>query len=173
MVQGNVAEQTVAGLQERFGEAIKEVANFRDETTVVVDAGNLVEIMTYLRDAPELRFQMLSNLTAVDWDLREPRFDVVYHLLSLENLTPLRVKIGVPDTAPVAPSITSVYLGANWYEREVYDMFGITFERHPDLKRILMPDHWDGHPLRKDFPIFGAEPYDQRFGKDEPWKKRP
>lgn len=172
MVQ-RIVEQTVSRVQEQFPDAVQEVVNFRDETTLILDPARLVEVMTFLRDAPDLRYSMCADVTAVDWDLREPRFDVVYHLLSLDNASPIRVKIGVPEDNMVAPSVTGVWAGANWYEREVYDLFGITFEGHPDLRRIMMPDHWQGHPLQKTYPIMGPEPYDQRFGNDEPWKRRP
>ncbi len=107
--------------------------------------------------AAEQGFLMFSDLCGVDYLRRRPRFEVVVNLTSLQHRRRLRIRAGVPGGDPTAPSITGVYPGANFYEREAYDMFGIVFEGHPDLTRILMPDDWEGHPLRKDFPV-GAVP---------------
>jgi NADH-quinone oxidoreductase subunit C len=101
--------------------------------------------------AREAGFELLSDVTAVDWLDREPRFDVVVNLLSLQHRVRLRIIVGASGQEPKVPSLVSVWPGANYAEREVYDMFGIRFEDHPDLTRILMPDDWDGYPLRKDF----------------------
>jgi NADH/F420H2 dehydrogenase subunit C len=101
--------------------------------------------------AREAGFELLSDVTAVDWLDREPRFDVVVNLLSLQHRVRLRIIVGASGQEPKVPSLVSVWPGANYAEREVYDMFGISFEDHPDLTRILMPDDWDGYPLRKDF----------------------
>ncbi len=102
-------------------------------------------------------YAMFSDLCGVDYLRRRPRFEIVVNLTSLQQRRRLRIRAGVPGDDPTAPSITGVYPGANFYEREAYDMFGIVFEGHPDLTRILMPDDWEGHPLRKDFPV-GAVP---------------
>jgi NADH-quinone oxidoreductase subunit C len=98
----------------------------------------------------------LSAATAVDRYPREPRFEVVYHVHSIERTERIRLKCSVPGVDPVIESITSVWRAANWYEREVFDLFGIRFLNHPDLRRILMPDDWEGYPLRKDYPITGS-----------------
>jgi len=147
--------RVAAGLRDRFGDAVLEVTEAFGELTVVVARDRIVDVCTHLRDNPELRFDLLSDLTAVDWlpMEREPRFQVVYHLLSIPHNERLRLKIGVDEDDPVAPSVVGVWPTANWLEREVYDMYGIRFANHPDLRRILMPDDWPTHPLRKDVPL--------------------
>jgi NADH-quinone oxidoreductase subunit C len=128
---------------------------FRDEVTLFVQGGRLLEALTRARDAG---FAVLTDLTAVDRLPAEPRFELVYLLTNAA--APARVRLKVRAAAgDVPPSAVSIYPGANWLEREVFDMFGIRFSAHPDLKRILMPDDWEGHPLRKDFPLV-EEPVD-------------
>lgn len=107
----------------------------------------------FLKD--QRQFTRLAAITSIDRYPLEPRFEVVYLLHSIPNNERLRLKVAVPSQEPVLPSVCGVWTGANWYEREVFDMFGIRFDGHPDLRRILMPDYWDGHPLRKDFPVHG------------------
>lgn len=141
-------EQSGAALQERFPEAILDVVRFRGEVSLVVQRDRIVEVSRFCHD--ELTYTFLSDLTAVDWLDRNPRFDVVYHLTSLEHMIRLRLKAQTNLGEPV-PSVTSVWGAANWAEREVYDLFGIEFSDHPDLRRILMPEGWVGHPMRKDF----------------------
>jgi NADH-quinone oxidoreductase subunit C len=102
-----------------------------------------------------MQFVRLSGITAVDWTPEEPRFEVVYLLHSLERNERLRMKCRLPGDNPEIDSVTGVWRSANWYERETFDMFGIKFRNHPNPRRILMPDDWDGHPLRKDYPIHG------------------
>jgi NADH-quinone oxidoreductase subunit C len=139
---------------ERFPNVRRSVVRNADLTpTFVVPAGELISVLTYLRD--ELDFKLFEDITAVDWLPREPRFEVVYNLLSITNRQPIRLKVELPGENPKVASATDVYKGANWYEREVYDLFGITFEGHPELRRIEMPDDWYGHPLRKDYPTTG------------------
>lgn len=146
----------LARLKEKFPESILQSAEVRGELTVVVRKEDIVSVCTFLRDDTELSFDFLSDLTAVDHLGREPRFDVVYHLYSLGKNRRLRLKVKVGEGESV-PSVTSVWSAANWLEREVFDMFGIRFDYHPDLRRILMPDDWVGHPLRKDFPLTREE----------------
>lgn len=145
----------VEAVRAAFGDALLDVVTFRDETTLVVTHERIVELLRLLRDDPALGFDRLSDLTAVDYlDLgREPRFAVVYHLMSRTSLRRLRVRALVPEDDPFIDSCTGLFPSANWLEREVYDMFGIGFLGHPNLTRILMPDDWDGYPLRKDFPV--------------------
>ena len=119
----------------------------------LVPAENIVEVLTFLRDRNG--FTMLIDLTAVDWLNAEPRFQVVYHLLALDSNATIRLKVGLNGMDPQLPTVTGVFAGANWYEREVYDLFGITFVGHPNLTRIEMPLDWEGHPLRKEYPITG------------------
>ncbi len=115
--------------------------------------GRLVDLCRFLKD--QRQFTRLVAVTCIDRYPVEPRFEVVYLLHSIPNNDRLRLKVTVKSADPVLPSVCGVWSGANWYEREVYDMFGLRFEGHPDLRRILMPDYWEGHPLRKDFPVHG------------------
>lgn len=148
-------------LREQFGPAIVDVVRFRDETTIHVDRRQLRNVCLYLRDHDEMQFNFLTDLTAVDMlRLRTtPRYDVVALLYSIPNRVRLRIKAGLDDGQPV-PSLVPIWQGANWLEREAYDMFGIVFEGHPNLKRMLLPDDWDeGFPLRKDYPLRGWKEY--------------
>jgi len=124
------------------------------ELTVMVPASALVALVRFLRDEPRLAFINLTDIAGVDWPEREQRFDVVYHLLSPRQNVRIRVKVMTDEATPV-PSITAVYPGADWFEREAYDLYGILFTGHPDLRRILTDYGFEGHPLRKDFPLTG------------------
>jgi NADH-quinone oxidoreductase subunit C len=151
----------VRELRQRFPEAVVEAVRFRDETTIHVRRDYLREICAFLRDHSQLAFDFLTDVTAVDMlQLRtEPRFDVVALLYSIKNRVRLRLKAGCNDGEPV-PSLVPLWNGANWLERECYDMFGIVFDGHPNLKRILLPLDWDeGFPLRKDYPLRGWKEY--------------
>jgi NADH-quinone oxidoreductase subunit C len=134
----------------KFGVAILEAVEDRKQAILTVDRAQLREIALYLRD--EEKFEMLSDLTAVDWPKRGKRFDVVLNLYSFAKNERLRVKVHAADAEEV-PSVFSVWPTANWQEREAFDMFGIVFSGHPDLKRILLPEEWQGYPLRKDYDI--------------------
>jgi NADH-quinone oxidoreductase subunit C len=122
------------------------------ELTVDAEAGDIVRVLTWLRD--EADFKVLIDLCGADWPAREKRFDVVYHLLSLTKNARIRVKVQTDEATPV-PSVVGVFVGAGWYEREAFDLYGIMFEGHPDLRRILTDYGFEGHPLRKDFPLTG------------------
>lgn len=135
--------------------AVAEVIEFRGETTVVVPREHLQRAAEYLASEPSLHFSFLSDISTVDRFPLEPRFEVNYHLLSLDRRERLRLKVRLGGGDPVVRSVTSVWPTANWHERENFDLFGIRFEGHPDLRRILMPDDWEGHPLRKDYPVEG------------------
>jgi len=145
----------VRKLREWDAQAVAQVIEFRGETTVVVPRERLVRVAEYLAGEPSLVFSFLSDITTVDRYPIEPRFEVNYHLLSLERRERLRLKVRVPGSEAVVPTVTSVWPTANWHERENFDLFGIRFEGHPDLRRILMPDDWEGYPLRKDYPVEG------------------
>ena len=145
-------------LKERYGSAILAAESARDEETIVIDRDRAHEVLQMLHDDPALSFNFLSDLTAVDWPERTPRFDVVYHMRSLTHGHRLRVKIGVDGTDPWVHSVALVWKAADWLERECYDMFGIRFEGHPDLRRILLYDSFVGHPLRKDYPYNRRQP---------------
>lgn len=142
--------ELVQRLKSRFGDAIREATLDRKQAIVLVAAAQLREIARYCRD--DEKFDMLADLTAVDWPKREQRFDVVLNLYSFPKNERLRLKAHAGENEPV-PSVCEVWPAANWLERECYDMFGIVFEGHPDLKRILLPDEWQGFPLRKDYDI--------------------
>jgi NADH-quinone oxidoreductase subunit C len=140
---------------------IEEVPSV-DQPAIVVPAEAIERVARQLREHPSLQFQVLAELTAADYWPREPRFEVVYHFVSLgpeatgSGAPPpqrLRVKVRIGGESPTLPTIVRIYINANWYEREVFDLFGVTFEGHPDLRRILMPEDWDGYPARKDYPV--------------------
>jgi NADH-quinone oxidoreductase subunit C len=124
------------------------------ELNVAAKAGDIVAVMRHLRDDPNCLFWNLVDITAVDWPGRERRFDVVYHLLSPKHNLRIRVKADTDETTPV-PSIVEVFPAADWFERETYDLYGVVFAGHPDMRRILTDYGFEGHPLRKDFPLTG------------------
>ncbi len=146
---------TAQHLRKQFPGDVLDVKHWRSETTVVLRTAALVPVCRFLRDDPELRFDFLSSVTGVDrlaLPERSPRFEVVYHLYSLHTKRRVRLKVRV-DEGEAVPSLTKVWPTANWHEREVFDLSGIRFTGHPDLRRILMPEDWEGHPLRKDYPV--------------------
>jgi NADH-quinone oxidoreductase subunit C len=151
----------MAVLQESFASEIVKSRKFRDESTIWVKKDRIVEICRHLRDHRDTGYNFLSDLTAVDLLLvkapDEPRFEVVYNLYSLATFRRLRLKAQVDfeEPMPTIDTVERVWPAANWLEREVYDLFGISFNNHSDLRRIQMPDDWIGHPLRKDFPLGG------------------
>jgi NADH-quinone oxidoreductase subunit C len=136
------------------GFAVTPHAHTVGELTLQAKAEDIVAVMKHLRDDPACAFQAFVDVTAVDWPQREHRFDIVYHLLSPTQNARVRVKIEVGETMPVA-SLIDVFPGANWFEREVYDLYGVVFTGHPDMRRILTDYGFEGHPLRKDFPLTG------------------
>jgi NADH-quinone oxidoreductase subunit C len=149
-LQTPLNNELVARLRAKFGVGIVDAMEDRKQAILVVASGQLAEIARHLRD--EEKFDLLSDLTAVDWPKREKRFDVVLNLYSFAKNERLRVKTHAADGEQV-PSMTGVWSTANWLEREAFDMFGIVFAGHPDLRRILLPDGWQGYPLRKDYDI--------------------
>lgn len=154
----------VQALQARIAGAIEDVTTFRDEVTVRVHKDTIHQALQFLRDDPALHYDMLIDLTAVDWRVRMPRFDVVYQLYSTDHRHRLRVKCGVSalERGDSILTASDLWASANWLERECYDMFGINFAEHPDLRRILMPEDWnEGYPLRKDYPLRGHKQWGQ------------
>jgi NADH-quinone oxidoreductase subunit C len=143
--------QTIAGA---LAGAVSGHAIANHELTVTAKAPDIVAVMRFLRDDPRCQFWSFIDVTAVDWPSRERRFDVVYHLLSPKQNARVRVKVETDETTPV-PSIIDVFPGADWFERETYDLYGVVFTGHPDMRRILTDYGFDGHPLRKDFPLTG------------------
>ncbi len=159
-------------LTDQLGERIVSVTEARGETTLVVKAADAIDVCRRLRDGPGLRFELLIDLCGMDystygdgaWD--GPRFAAVYHLLSVELNQRLRLRVFAPDDdLPVLPSVTAVWPGANWFEREAFDLYGIVFTDHPDLRRILTDYGFVGHPFRKDFPLSGT--VEMRYDPDQ------
>jgi NADH-quinone oxidoreductase subunit C len=144
----------ITALQSVLPDAVRQVSYWLGDWTMIVAAERLPEVATHLRDAPDASFDLCSDVTAVDWPLRRERFDVVYCLYSTRHRHRVRVKVRAADGQAVA-SVTPIWPAANWLEREVYDMFGVPFAGHPDPRRILMPDDWQGYPQRKDYPLEG------------------
>jgi NADH-quinone oxidoreductase subunit C len=145
----------VAGLRSWSANAIEEVIEFRGETTVVVARKNLRSVAERCRDDHGLRFNLLTDATCLDRFPMEPRYELQYHLVSIPLRQKVRIRVRLFGNDPVVDSMVPVWPGANWLEREIFDLFGIQFTGHPDLRRILLPDDWEGYPLRKDFPVEG------------------
>ncbi len=144
-----------ARVRERIPDALLEAYEDVGMGVLVVEPARVADVLRVLRE--DAGFDLLSDVSAVDWLPRDPRYDLNYHLYSLSSDARLRVKVRLPDEDhPRVPSVVDVYPGAEWHEREVYDFFGIVFDGHPDLRRILMPDDWVGHPLRKDYAVGGV-----------------
>jgi len=145
----------VARLLEWNPAAVESVRFDRGETTVYVPRPLIREACTVLRDDPACPFRFLSDVTCLDRYPSEPRFEVVYHLLSMAKKERVRLKVKLEGDSPALESVTSVWPAANYFEREVYDLFGVRFTGHPYLRRLLMPENWEGYPLRKDYPVEG------------------
>jgi len=151
-------EEIIKSLKDKFGEIVEKIEGTRDMPTIKVPSEKIIEIGAYLKDKCPISFEQLTDITCVDELPKKPRFKVVYHILSLSKNQRLRIVTYVDEETPEIDSVTGIWAGANWLEREAYDMFGIKFKGHPDLKRILMPFDYEHHPLRKDFPVRGIDP---------------
>ena len=151
---GQPVPDFVSALQDAVPGAIEHISFWVGDWSLVVSRLRLVDVAAHLRHTPGAEFNACSDVTAVDWPPRAERFDVVYALYSTRLRHRVRLKIRVADGQP-APSVSGIWPSANWLEREVFDLFGIRFDGHPDLRRILMPDDWQGHPQRKDYPLEG------------------
>ncbi len=159
-VPSQFPSELVAGLKRDHPEWIGEVIAAFGEVTAVVPREFIVEICSFLKSSPGSQFDFLADLCGVDRGVEEePRFEVNYHLFSTLTFRRLRLKVLVTEQDVHVPTVTGVWRTANWHERETYDLMGIIFDGHPDLRRILLPDDWQGHALRKDFPLRGYEPY--------------
>ena len=152
---GQTTNPVVAKLRSWSANAIEEVIEYRGDTTIVVPRKVLRSVAEQCRDTEELKFNLLTDATAVDRYPLEPRYELNYQLVSIPLKQKLRIRVKLSANDPVVDSLFAVWKGANWLEREIFDMFGIQFTGHPDLRRILLPDDWEGHPLRKDYPIEG------------------
>jgi NADH-quinone oxidoreductase subunit C len=152
---GQTTNPVVAKLRSWSANAIEEVIEYRGDTTIVVPRKVLRSVAEQCRDIEELKFNLLTDATALDRYPLEPRFELNYQLVSIPLRQKLRIRVKLNGSDPVVDSLVPVWAGANWLEREIFDMFGIQFTGHPDLRRILLPDDWEGHPLRRDFPVEG------------------
>lgn len=159
-----VLTEAVSKLKEKFGEFVVPCPNPAKEATVFVKKEKIIDVLEYLKAEPSLKFNYLSDLTAVHFPENEFQIVVVYHLYSIENRDSLRVKVELKDGESI-PSAVSIWPAANWMEREAYDLMGVKFDNHPNLKRILLPDEWDGHPLRKEYPLGGPQEAEIRANK--------
>jgi NADH-quinone oxidoreductase subunit C len=140
----------------RLRHSFKNALESFGEVTMVVAPEDLHSTLVSLRDDPDLAFAFLADITATDWPGQDPRYWIAYELASFQHGHRVRLKVGLPAASPRVPSVTPLHPAANWLEREVFDFFGIFFEGHPDLRRIEMPEDWEGHPLRKDEPLAGV-----------------
>jgi NADH-quinone oxidoreductase subunit C len=145
-------------IKKRFPEEVLGIVEFRGQVSLVIRKERLLEICRWLHDDPELRFDYLKDLCGVDYlGKKAVRFEVVYTLYSMSHRHMIRLRAEVGEDDPAIDSVMPVWIGADWHERECYDMFGIVFNGHPDLRRILLPEDWEGHPLKKDYPLEGPE----------------
>ncbi|RJP23832.1 MAG: NADH-quinone oxidoreductase subunit C [Candidatus Abyssobacteria bacterium SURF_5] len=150
---------TIRKLKERFGDRIKVVPSpFDGMDTVAVKRGDIADVCRFLRREEDLDYDLFRDLTCVDYINETPRFEVVYHLYSISHAHAVRLKARVPEEDPTIDTISGIWVGANWFEREAYDMYGVKFNGHPDLRRLLLYPEFVGHPLRKDYPIDKEQP---------------
>jgi len=159
-------------IRHAFPEKVQDIIEFRGEVTVIVDPSAILEVAHYCRYTEGLQFNLLSDLGGNDYFPAEPRFGISYVLYSMSLNHTIRLKVYLPNSDPTVDSVVSMWQGANWMEREIYDMFGVTFTGHPDMRRILMPFDWNGYPLRKDFPL-GYEEVAFSFNNDRVMAKKP
>lgn len=165
----------VESVRRALPDAVSEVKTFRGETTLVVKPENVIAVLQYLRDTPGLVYNYLSDISSVDYypDYDRPgRFGLSYHLLSMLYKRRIRVKVYLPEENPQIDTAIPVWPGANWLEREIHDLMGIDFKGHPDKRRLMMPDDWMGHPLRRDYPL-GYETVMFSFNVEETMKHKP
>jgi NADH-quinone oxidoreductase subunit C len=142
-------------LKENFPDIEFEISDYKEELTIKLDKKRIVDVCKFLKEDPDFQFNYCSDVTAVDWAKRKNRFTVIYNVFSLNNSFRLRLKSDVDESDCAIDSVSSVWGSANWQERETYDMYGIKFNNHPDLRRMYMPEEFEHHPLRKDFPLMG------------------
>ena len=153
--QRDIGTLLVSDLAERLPGVVRQLSHSRGECYLHVEPSHLLEVARFLKEERPWQFAFLANLSPVDWLSRTPRFEVVYHLRSLAFNYRIGLKVDVPDQSLSLPSLTGVWRAADWLEREAYDLFGVRFPGHPDLRRIMMSDDWEGHPYRRDYPLAG------------------
>jgi NADH-quinone oxidoreductase subunit C len=153
-----MSKAILEALKQRFPERIRETYTFRGDDVAVIDPAATLEIHNFLKYDPALDMKLLLSVTAVDYLGQTPRFEVVTNLTSLTHHHRLRLRTRVPEERPELPSLAGLFRTANWWERYVYDLYGIRFTGHPDLRRLYLPQEWVGHPLRKDYPVKGRQP---------------
>jgi len=168
----NHVEKTVAAIKAKFPEAVEDVIGFRGETTVVVKPESILAVSRFIHDDPELNYTYLADLAGVDYYPDEPRFAISYIPYAMAANARFRLKVYLPGDDPQLDSVTGVWRNADWFEREAFDMLGIKFNNHPDLRRLLMPADWVGHPHRKDYPL-GYEEVQFSFNWREIDAKKP
>ncbi len=149
---------TLEKLGRQFPQAVIDTHTYRGDATAIVKKEEILPICRFLRDDPELAYNFMIDLTAVDYMGKAPRFEVVYHLYSLSQNHRIRIKAGVPESDCTIDSIVTLWIAADWFEREAFDLYGIVFRGHPNLKRILLYEGFEGHPLRKDYPLKKRQP---------------
>jgi len=154
---GNQEHTALLKLKEKFPEEILSVYKFRGDTTVLIKKDNLIEVMQFLRDEPSLQYNQLSSISAIDYLKlsQKERFGIIYHLQSYKYNNRIAIKVLISDDYASIESLYGLWKTADWQEREIYDLFGITFLNHPNLIRIFLPEDFEGHPLRKDYPLKG------------------
>ncbi|MCF6150350.1 MAG: NADH-quinone oxidoreductase subunit C [Candidatus Kuenenia sp.] len=162
-------DSVVALVKSNFPEAVINYYDFRGELTFVIEKEQITTVAAFFKKNQELDCNYLSDLCGVDKIKTDGIFEVVYHLYSIQKKHRVRLKVPLPSDNPTISTVTTIWNTANWHERETYDMFGIQFQGHPDLRKILMPEDFEGHPLRKDYPIHGRQPATLRdiYRKDE------
>ncbi len=153
-------------IKNKFLQEILDISQFRDQVSVTIKRDKIIDICRYLYEDPDIRMDFLSDLCGVDYPERKPRFEIVYNLCSLKHGHRIRIKALIPEDNPSIDSVVSIWSSANWHEREACDMFGIVFNGHPDLRRILMPEEWSGFPLRKNYPLQGIEGWEYKGFKE-------
>lgn len=155
-----IQSRLLAELQQTNPDWITEIIEAYGEVTAIVPRTHIAEVCSYLKTSSEGEFNFLSDICGADRGVEEePRFEVNYHLFSISKHHRVRLKVLLNEDDAHVPTVTGVWKTANWHERETFDLFGVVFDGHPDLRRILLPDDWEGHALRKDFPLRGYEPY--------------
>jgi len=148
-------ELIINSVQRKFGKAIQEISDFRNDRSITIAKDKLIDVAKFLKEYSELQFVMCKDVTAIDWATRKNRFTTVYHIYSFKLNFTLRLKVNIEENPPAVESVVPIWLSAEWYERETFDMYGIEFLNHPDLRRMYMPEGFEYYPLRKDFPLLG------------------